>query len=84
MAVDSNTRTYIHAIVFSWDPDTEKPFDLYPRDALAEVPETWFSGKFGYVERKKILSLPSINEEDKNFSIFCKIERGKELINLAS
>ena len=79
MAIDSS-RTYIHAIVFSWDPDSESPFDLYPRDALAEVPDSWFSGKFGYVERKKIMALPSIDEEDKKFSIFCKIERGIEIV----
>ena len=74
MSIES--RTYIHAILFGWDPDLEKPFDLFPRDALVEIPESWFSGKFGYVERKKILSLPSIDDENKKYSMFAKIERG--------
>lgn len=71
-------RIYIHAILFGWQPDLEMPFEIYPRDALGDdVNSDWFSGKFGIVERKKILHIPSIDEdEDNTFSMFCKIERG--------
>ena len=72
-----NVRFYIHAIVFGWSPDLENPFQIFPRDALHDVDE-WLDGKFGYVERQKIISLPSIDEDpDSKYSVFCKVERGK-------
>ena len=62
-------------MVFSWDPDSEKPFQVFTRDQLAGIKEEWWTGIFLYNERIQKVSLPDLGSVYP-WSMFAKIEKG--------
>ena len=69
--------TYHHVVLFSWDLNEEKPFEVYPRNAFSsnEIPEDWYLKELSPTCRQQKLKLSGLRGDF--YSVFCKIEESK-------
>lgn len=68
---------YLWCILFDWDEDVEKPFDIYQvaRFRSSELKKKWISGELDLDSRKKRLSFSWM--PGKSFSLYAKVEKCK-------
>lgn len=66
--------TYKWIILFHWDEEEEKPFQICLRSQFSEsqIRKKWVDGQLGDASRVK--KLPG-----QNYSLFCKVQEGKSL-----
>ena len=65
------------ALVFRWEPSVDSPFDIFPLEALPEVPKAWIEFPLPKSYRHKRIDLEVTG---KNSSIFAKIEYGRGFV----
>ena len=72
----SSDVVYNWAVIFSWDLDAEKPFEIYQRNAFTpnEIPDQWYTKCLSPTCRHQKLQLAGLRGD--KFSLFCKIEKG--------
>lgn len=69
------TYEYLWVILFQWDVNVEKPFDIYPIGLfpISEIKEAWISGDLEELSRLKKLQFRAL--KGKTFSLFGKVEK---------
>ena len=69
--------TYWWVIMFEWDVNKEKPFQIFLKEEVSGVgvPKSWFEGCLNDNCRKLKLRLSGFSGD--KYSFFCKVETGK-------
>ena len=65
---------YGHVVLFIWDPDEQKPFRLFPKDAVPEIPDYCYDRKLSVEGRRKTFMCAALPNCD--VSLFVKVEKG--------
>ena len=68
--------TYLWVVLFDWDENVERPFNLYQVAIFSrsEMKPKWIKGELNCISRKKKLKFSAL--PGKNLSLFAKVEKG--------
>ena len=75
---------YHRVLLFNHNVQCSAPFESFNRNMFSvdDIPESWFTGPLTPLNRRTILSLPSLG--GGRYSVFAKIEHGKFILLVAT